>query len=228
MIPSAPSVTARTAAVFVTIVKTTSLRSATSRGVSAQRAPASSSGSAFSRVRFHTVTSWPAASSRRTIALPITPSPTYPTSAIRASSRRGRPRGECVVDIRLDADEVRAHRFPRRRRIAGGDRRADRPVLLQRALRALRDQEDRHQRAPDHAAYRIHRVEDDAVARRLGDREMEAQIAVDVARPAIRIRRSRAPRPSRRSRRPSARGARRLCRSAARPAASHSRIRRSS
>ena len=45
----------RTAAVFVTIVKTISLRSATSRGLSAQRAPASSSGSAFSRVRFQTV-----------------------------------------------------------------------------------------------------------------------------------------------------------------------------
>jgi len=55
--PSAPSVTARTAAVFVTIVNTTSVRSATSRGLSAQRAPESSSGSAFSRVRFQTVTS---------------------------------------------------------------------------------------------------------------------------------------------------------------------------
>ena len=47
--PSGPSDTACTAAVFVTIVKTMSLRSATSRGLSAQRAPAASSGSAFSR-----------------------------------------------------------------------------------------------------------------------------------------------------------------------------------
>jgi hypothetical protein len=69
-------VTARTASVFVTIVKTTSLASATARGVSAQRAPAATSGSAFSRVRFQTATPWPASSSRRTIALPITPRPT--------------------------------------------------------------------------------------------------------------------------------------------------------
>ena len=74
--PSSPSVTAFTAAVFVTIVKTISLRSATSRGVSAQTAPAASSGSAFSRVRFQTVTVWPASSRRRVTALPMTPRPT--------------------------------------------------------------------------------------------------------------------------------------------------------
>ena len=53
--PSGPSVTAFTASVFVTIVKTISLRSATSRALSAQLAPASSSGFAFSGVRFQTV-----------------------------------------------------------------------------------------------------------------------------------------------------------------------------
>ena len=55
-IPSGPSVTALTAAVFVTIVKTISLRSATSRGVSPQPMPASSNHPAFSFVRFQPLT----------------------------------------------------------------------------------------------------------------------------------------------------------------------------
>src|SRR5438128_6480080 len=119
MIPSGPSVTAFTAAVFVTIVKTISLAAATSRGVSAQRAPASRRGAAFSRVRFHTVTAWPASSSRRTTPPPITPSPTYPRSAIQDS----------LLDVRLDADEVGAHLLAGALGVASRDRRADRVVL---------------------------------------------------------------------------------------------------
>ena len=50
-IPSGPSVTAESAATFVTMLKTISARSATSRGDSASTSPASTSGAAFSRVR---------------------------------------------------------------------------------------------------------------------------------------------------------------------------------
>jgi len=50
-IPSAPSVIAASAAEFVTIEKTTSARSATSRGESQRTSPASASACAFARVR---------------------------------------------------------------------------------------------------------------------------------------------------------------------------------
>ena len=76
MIPSRPSVTACTAAVFVTIVNTISLRTATSRGLSPQRIPASRSQLALSFVRFQPVTVWPASSSRFATPPPITPRPT--------------------------------------------------------------------------------------------------------------------------------------------------------
>src|SRR5690348_5694503 len=124
--PSGPSVTACTASVFVTMVKTNSLRSATSRGLSAQRAPAASSGSAFSRVRFQTVSVWPASSRRRLIAVPIPPRPTKPTSATHVLH----------LHVGLDPNEVGAHLLARALGVAGGDRGADRPVLDHGALRA--------------------------------------------------------------------------------------------
>jgi hypothetical protein len=61
-----------------TMVKTTS-RSATSTGSSTTFAPDSVSASALLRVRFHTLTSSPAASNRRAIAAPMCPAPSQPT-----------------------------------------------------------------------------------------------------------------------------------------------------
>ena len=148
--PSGPSVTACTAAVFVTIVKTMSLHSATSRGVSAHAMPASSSGCAFSRVRFQPVTEWPASSRRRAMPPPITPSPTYPSSATLAS------RGQRTVDVGLDAREVVAHLLACPVGVARGDRVTDGEMLLGRALRAVGDDEDGHERAPDQLAQRAH------------------------------------------------------------------------
>src|SRR5918911_1073952 len=162
MIPSAPSVTARTAAVFVTIVKTTSAASATSRGLSAHRMPASSSHCAFSSVRFQPVTVWPASSRRFATPPPITPRPTKPSSAIEPTPG----------DVRLDAREVRAHLGASARLVAVGDRPANRAVLLDRALGALRDEEDLHERSADHVADRVHAVQDEPVSGRLRDGEV--------------------------------------------------------
>ena len=55
--PSGPAAVASIAAVFVSIVNSTSTDSASSRGVSAQPMPAAIRGSAFSRVRFQPTTS---------------------------------------------------------------------------------------------------------------------------------------------------------------------------
>src|SRR5438874_951636 len=151
--PSGPPVTAWTASVFVTIVKTISLWSATSRGLAAQRAPAASSGSAFSRVRFHTVTVWPASSSLRLIARPITPRPTKPSSAM----------DDALFHVRLDADEMGTHLLPRPLGIARGNRRPDRAVLDDRPLGAAGDQEDGQKRTADDVSHRLHAVEDEPV-----------------------------------------------------------------
>src|SRR5690349_14098281 len=122
------------------MVKTISLSSAASRGLSTQTAPASSSGSAFSGVRFQTWTVWPASSSRRTIAVPMPPSPTYPNSATPSSG----------VDVVLHAHEMVAHLVACALGVTRGDRSADRAVLDDRALRAVRDAHDRHERPADH------------------------------------------------------------------------------
>src|SRR5918994_1881237 len=78
-IPSGPDATSSTAAVSVTIERTTSAPSATSRGVPATTIPLASRDSARPGLRFQPVTGWPAASSRSTILPPIEPSPTKPT-----------------------------------------------------------------------------------------------------------------------------------------------------
>src|SRR5579885_2127417 len=148
--PSSPSATAWTAAVFVTMVKTSSHRSAASRGLCAQRAPASSSGAALSRVRFQTLTSCPAASRRRTIDLPITPRPTNPRSAMCDS----------LSNVALDAVEVQPHLITSPARVAGGDGGADRAVLEDRALGAVGDVIDGRERAPQHVPDGVHRVGD--------------------------------------------------------------------
>src|SRR5919197_6700611 len=171
--PSGPLQTARTAAVFVTMLKTTSLASATSRGLSAQRAPASSSQSALSRVRFQTTTVWPASSNRLATPPPITPNPTKPTSATP------RPRLAGTAQVALDALDVLVHAG------AGGVRPTvahvveDQLVHLDRALRAPRNVVDARERALKKAADRMHQVRGDPISARLGHRHVEAQIGVD-------------------------------------------------
>src|SRR5919197_1132059 len=150
--PSGPLQTARTAAVFVTMLKTTSLASATSRGLSAQRAPASSSQSALSRVRFQTTTVWPASSNRLATPPPITPNPTKPTSATP------RPRVAGTAQVALDALDVLVHAG------AGGVRPTvahvveDQLVHLDRALRAPRNVVDARERSLRRQTL-LHRVE---------------------------------------------------------------------
>src|SRR5713226_842938 len=85
-IPPGPFITAPSAAEFVTIENVTSDAATTARGESANFIPFLTSHSAFERVRLYPVTEWPLLSSRFTISLPITPSPTNPSFAINPSS----------------------------------------------------------------------------------------------------------------------------------------------
>ena len=80
--PLSPSAVASSARPSVSIVNSRSEYAASSRGVSAQPRPASSSGCALAGVRFHTVTWWPASAIRRAIPEPIAPSPAKPIRSI--------------------------------------------------------------------------------------------------------------------------------------------------
>ena len=73
--PSGPSITSCSATGSVTMMITASARRAASAGLSAAMAPSSTSGCAFSIVRFQTTSSWPESRSRRAIRLPMPPSP---------------------------------------------------------------------------------------------------------------------------------------------------------
>jgi len=88
--PSGPSVTARSAAGPVTIVISASERLAASAGVAAGIAPSPASRSALSADLFHTITSWPAATNRAAMRLPIAPSPATAT-AVMCAPRSSRP-----------------------------------------------------------------------------------------------------------------------------------------
>src|SRR5713226_1629879 len=85
-IPSGPFITAPSAAEFVTIENAKSEAATTARAESAHFIPFLTSHSAFDRVRLYPVTLWPFPSSRFTISLPITPSPTNPSFAMNPSS----------------------------------------------------------------------------------------------------------------------------------------------
>src|SRR6266849_7557309 len=92
IIPFSPRASARTASESVTIEKIKSDPAASSFGESAHSIPSLKSGAAFSLVRFHPVTVWPAAINRGTIACPISPSPIKPTFTAHlqfALSRQG-------------------------------------------------------------------------------------------------------------------------------------------
>jgi len=73
--PSGPNSTSSSAAGVASIVHTASAPPAASAGEAARRAPFCTAGRAFSAVRFHTVTSWPASTSRMAIGSPIRPRP---------------------------------------------------------------------------------------------------------------------------------------------------------
>src|SRR4029078_1340604 len=87
-IPSLPRAIARTAFKWVTMENMISDRSATARGVSAQRMPDLISALALSRDRFQPVTSCPAAMRRGTISCHIAPSPMKPSCTKPISLRR--------------------------------------------------------------------------------------------------------------------------------------------
>lgn len=76
--PSGPSTTSRTSAGYPTIVKITSETAATAHGVSAQKAPRASRGSARARVRVKMVARWPAAMRWPHIEAPMIPVPIQP------------------------------------------------------------------------------------------------------------------------------------------------------
>ena len=76
MIPSSPVATSSTAAVSVTIERTTSAPDAQSRGLVATLSPRAASASALAGVRFQPLTSYPPASRRSAIRPPIDPRPT--------------------------------------------------------------------------------------------------------------------------------------------------------
>src|SRR5688572_27542570 len=77
--PSSANTMRPTAFGSATQAMTTSQASASSRGVRATRAPASTRGAHLSGVRFQTVRSWPFSSSFRAMRLPISPRPANPT-----------------------------------------------------------------------------------------------------------------------------------------------------
>ncbi len=95
--PSEPAAIVSSAASSVTMLNTTSAVSATSRGVSRQTRPRSSSGSALALVRFQPTSGWPEASRRPATRPPIAPRPTNPivvmppASPLHLRSVRGRP-----------------------------------------------------------------------------------------------------------------------------------------
>ena len=163
-------VTACTAAVFVTIVNTTSLALGDLARAVGPRAPASSSGSAFSRVRFQTVT--------------VVAGVEQPTDDARSPSRRDRrSRAQPCATPFSTSDWTRArcgeHLRARTLGVASGDRSADRAMLDHRALGAPRDHEDRESARA--AARRAPRAccAARAGSRRLRDREVEAEVGVD-------------------------------------------------
>ena len=71
------------------------------------------------------------------------------------------------------------HLLPGAHDVARRDRAPDRAMLDERLLRAPRDEKDAHQRAPHDVADGLHAVQQQPVAGRLGDGEMEAQVGVD-------------------------------------------------
>src|SRR5512139_3503505 len=106
-IPSLPRATARTAFESVTMENTISDRSATARGVSAQRMPDLISASALSRDLFQPVTSCPAAMRRGTISCPMAPSPTKPSCTKRVSLRHARAsRASTSFTLTLNTKDV--------------------------------------------------------------------------------------------------------------------------
>src|SRR5437899_482097 len=124
-IPSEPFITAPNAAVFVTMENVKSAAPTTARGVSAHFMPFLTSHSAFERVRLYPVTLWPWLSSRFTISLPITPSPTNPRLAINLSPNLRVGFGSISVltawhlpGILSHLPHVGFHRFPCSRGIA--------------------------------------------------------------------------------------------------------------
>jgi hypothetical protein len=86
--PSAPNITSRTASPSESIVITASAPSTAAAAESAIAAPSSASGSAFSGLRFHAVSSNPARSRFRPIAAPMIPVPRSPI--VRRSPATGR------------------------------------------------------------------------------------------------------------------------------------------
>ena len=75
------------------MVKVTAAAAATAWGLSAQRAPAATSGSALARVRLNTVATNPACSSRPHMLAPITPVPIQPRRVLSGWMSMGNVRG---------------------------------------------------------------------------------------------------------------------------------------
>src|SRR5580692_11286461 len=82
--PSGPPSTADRAAGSASMVITISAAVAARAGVAAAQAPSATSGRVGAAVRFHTVRSWPAASTRPAIRLPIRPRPRKATEVMTA------------------------------------------------------------------------------------------------------------------------------------------------
>jgi len=86
--PPGPRATCSTSGESDTMVMTTSERSATSRGQEASTALSLTSSSMPGRLRFHTVSEYPAFSRLRAIGRPIMPSPMKPMRSAMSSSCR--------------------------------------------------------------------------------------------------------------------------------------------
>src|SRR5919201_6552744 len=86
-----------------------------------------------------------------------------------------------AADVAFDPRDVLLHSLPCLLRMLLLDRLEDEPMELDRALRAAGDVVARRQGSLQERTDRVHEVNDDAVARGLGEAKVEAQIRVDEA-----------------------------------------------
>src|SRR5271167_4932209 len=180
--PSGPSVTAASAAAFVTIVNVTSDAAAAPLGESAKFIPLSINHCALERVRLKPVTACPFSSRRATMLPPITPRPMNPSFAIQQFPFA------CEFDLRYELLlterrrihehllEMGAHGCPRRVRIAFFNRREDAFVMELASLRSSVHIEDAAALLAQQTDNRIQKGEDQRIPGSFRKRQMEVEI----------------------------------------------------
>src|SRR6516165_77223 len=161
--------------------KTTSAGAATVLGESAHCMPSLISHSALDLVRLKPLTECPLLSSRLTISLPITPSPTKPRFAISSSLPTANSsvllvfyRG--IAGIFTHLAKMCAHGRPRSRRVPVFNRFQDPLVMILAALRAAIDFKDAHPLFAKHSDDRVDQRKNQGIGGGLRQSQMEIKI----------------------------------------------------